>query len=64
MITLKLLIMKQNGLQEIVATHNTKDALLGEKGGFKALTAGVLQAAFNGELPNLRLHKTSTYKNR
>ena len=48
--------MEQNRLQEIaqeiVATHNPKDSLLGEKGGLKALTASVLEAALNGALTN------------
>ena len=36
--------------QEIVAKHNNKDSLFGEKGVLKALTACVLEAALNGEL--------------
>ena len=36
--------------QEIVAKHNNKDSLFGEKGVLKALTASVLEAALNGEL--------------
>ena len=38
--------------QEIVAKHNNKNSLFREKGGLKALTASVLEAALNGELTN------------
>ena len=34
----------------MVAKHNNKDSLLGERGVLKALTASVLEADLNGEL--------------